>query len=58
MHQPTDWHDRLEAEDGQIVRIVCAEWIDKRHNNEFYSVDVYKENDAGEAWSQNLYSSI
>ncbi len=58
MHQPTDWHDRLELEDGQIVRIVWAEWIDKRHNNKFYSVDVYKENDAGEAWSQNLYCSI
>ena len=58
MHQPTDWHDRIEAENGQIVRIVWAEWIDKRHHNEFYSVDVYKENDAGEAWSQNLYSSI
>ena len=58
MHQPTDWHDRIETENGQIVRIVWAEWIDKRHHNEFYSVDVYKENDAGEAWSQNLYSSM
>lgn len=58
MHQPTDWHDRIEAENGQIVRIVWAEWLDKRHGNEFYSVDVYKESDDGEAWSQNLYTSM
>ena len=35
-----------------------AEWIDKRNGGKFYSVDVYKENDAGEAWSQNLYQSM
>ena len=29
MHQPTDWHDRLEAENGQIVRIVKAYWQSK-----------------------------
>ena len=54
MHQPSDWYDRIEAEDGAIVRIVRAEWIDKRHGGEVYAVDVYKENDAGEAWSQNM----
>lgn len=58
MHQPSDWHDRIEAEDGAIVRIVRAEWIDKKNGGAVYAVDVYKENDAGEAWSQNLYSSI
>lgn len=58
MHHPTDWHDRIEAENGQIYRTVWAEWIDKRHNNIFYSVDVYKENDMSEAWEQNLYSSM
>ena len=58
MHFPSDWHDRIEAEDGAIIRIVNAEWIDKRNGGKFYSVDVYKENDAGEAWSQNLYQSM
>lgn len=58
MHQPTDWHDRIEAENGQIVRIVTAEWVDKRHGGAVYSVDVYKESDDGNAWSQNLYSSM
>lgn len=58
MHQPSDWYDRIEAEDGAIVRIVRAEWIDKRHGGKVYAVDVYKENDAGEAWSQNMYSSV
>ena len=58
MHQPTDWYDRIEAENGQIVRILRAEWVDKRHGGAVYSVDVYKENDDGEAWSQNLYSSV
>lgn len=58
MHFPSDWHDRIEAEDGAIIRIVNAEWIDKRNGGKLYSVDVYKENDAGEAWSQNLYQSM
>lgn len=58
MHQPTDWHDRLEAENGQIVRIVKAEWQSRRRNSKLYTCDVYKESDSKEAWSQNLYSSI
>ena len=58
MHFPSDWHDRIEAEDGAIIRIVNAEWIDKRNGGKLYFVDVYKENDAGEAWSQNLYQSM
>lgn len=58
MHFPSDWHDRIEAEDGAIIRIVNAEWIDKKNGGKLYSVDVYKENDAGEAWSQNLYQSM
>ena len=57
MHHPTEWHDRIEAEDGAIIRIVNAEWLDKRHGK-WYSVDVYKENDMGDAWEQNLYHSM
>ena len=58
MHQPTDWHDRLEAENGQIVRILTAEWQSKHRGSPLYTCDVYKESDAKEAWSQNLYSSM
>lgn len=58
MHQPSDYHDRIEAENGQIVRILTAEWVDKRHGNDVYYCDVYKESDDGEAWSQNLYCSM
>ena len=58
MHQPTDWHDRIEAENGQIVRIVTAEWKSKHKGSKLYSVDVYKESDAKESWCQNLYSSM
>lgn len=58
MHHPSDYHDRIEAENGQIVRILNAEWVDKRHGGKVYSVDVYKESDSGEAWSQNLYASM
>ena len=58
MHQPTDWHDRIEAENGQIVRIVTAEWKSKHKGSKRYVVDVYKESDAKESWCQNLYSSM
>ena len=58
MKQPTEWHDRLEMEDGQIYRILTAEYCDRKPGGKWYSCDVYKENDAGESWSQNLYQSM
>lgn len=58
MHKPSDWYDRIEAENGQIVRIVTAEWVDKRHGYKVYSVDVYKEDDSGRSWNQNLYQNM
>ena len=57
MHRPTNWDDRIIVEDGQVYRILKAIWHDYRHNLT-YEVDVYKENDAGEAWAQNLYNSV
>ncbi len=58
MHNPKGYEDRLEIENGQIVRILRAEWFHKRHPEKVYYCDVYKENDAGEAWTQNLYQSM
>jgi|GEM_PF-4282679 len=58
MHKPSNWYDRIEAENGQIVRIVTAEWVDKRHDYKVYSVDVYKEDDSGRSWDQNLYQNM
>ena len=58
MHQPTDWHDRLEAENGQIVRIVKAYWQSKHRDCPLYTCDVYKESDDKTSWCQNLYSSM
>lgn len=55
MHFPTDWQDRLEiGEDGMIWRILRAFYHKK---NDASEIDVYKENELGEAASQNLYTS-
>ena len=58
MHTPKNWYDRLEIENGQIIRILTAEWWHKNHPDVIYSCDVYKESDSGKAWSQNLYDSV
>ena len=58
MHAPKNWYDHLEIENGQIVRILTAEWWHKNHPEDVYSCDVYKESDSGESWEQNLYSSM
>lgn len=57
MHQVTSWSDRIVYEEGYIWRVLNASWHDRKHG-EWYDVDVYKENDAGEAFSQNLYTSM
>lgn len=57
MHAPKNWYDHLEIENGQIVRVLTAEWWHKNHPEDVYSCDVYKENDAGESWMRNLYQS-
>ncbi len=57
MHQVTVWSDRIVYEDGYIWRVLNASWHDRKHGC-WYDVDVYKENDAGEAFSQNLYTSM
>ena len=58
MHAPKNWYDRLEIENGQIVRILTAEWWHKNHPEDVYSCEVYKESDSGKAWDQNLYQSM
>ena len=58
MHAPKNWYDRLEIENGQIVRILTAEWWHKNHPEKVYACDVYKESDSGQAWEQNLYCSM
>lgn len=58
MHAPKSWYDHLEIENGQIVRVLTAEWWHKSHPEKVYSCDVYKENDAGESWMRNLYQSV
>ena len=57
MHKPTAWSDRIVYEEGYIWRIVTAEWLDLK-KDKWYKCDVYKENDAGEAYSQNIYTSM
>ena len=57
MHQVTSWADRIVYEDGYIWRVLTASWYDRKHDK-WYDCDVYKENDAGEAYSQNLYTSM
>ena len=57
MHQVTSWSDRIVYEEGYIWRVLNASWHDRKHG-EWYDVDVYKENDVGEAYSQNLYTSM
>lgn len=58
MHAPKSWVDHLEIENGQIVRVLTAEWWTKKDPEIVYSCDVYKENDSGKSWEQNLYSSM
>lgn len=58
MHTPKEWYDRLEIENGQIVRVLTAEWYHKNHPEDIYTCDVYKESDSGESWEQNLYQSL
>ena len=57
MHKPTTWSDRIVYEEGYIWRVIKAVWYDRRHDKR-YELDVYKENDAGEAYAQNLYCSM
>lgn len=55
MHFPTDWQDRLViGDDGMIWRILRAFYYKKNYACE---IDVYKENELGEAACQNLYTS-
>ena len=54
MKKPTSWTDRLEIEDKTLYRILRAELNSKKC---YYEIDVYKENDLGETFCQNLYSS-
>ena len=54
MHAPKNWYDHLEIENGQIVRILTAEWWHKNHPEDVYTCDVYKESDSGESWEQKL----
>lgn len=55
MKRPTDWYDRLDIENGHIVRIVEAVY-DK---GPLYSnIDVYKESDDKKYWQQNMYTSM
>lgn len=58
MHVPTDWTDRIVIENGKITRIVQAEWTDSRHGGDVYYCDVYKENDDGEFFKQNIYNCL
>ena len=57
MHQVTSWADRIVYEGGYIWRVLTASWYDRKHDK-WYDCDVYKENDAGEAFTQNLYTSM
>jgi len=56
-HQPTSITDRIEVENGKIVRIVTAEY-DKPGKDPYSSIDIYKEDEDGNAWSRNLYQSM
>lgn len=54
--QPSSWEDRLEVENGKIVRIVQA--VYDRANRPYSEIDVYKETEDGEYFVRNLYSSM
>lgn len=56
-HQPTSVYDRIEVENGKIVRIVTAEY-DKAGKGPYSCIDVYKEDEDGNAWRRNLYMSM
>lgn len=51
---PTDMYDRLELEDGKIVRIVKAVYD---RNKKYSEIDIYKEDEDGNSWERNLYHS-
>ena len=36
MHAPKEWYDRLEIENGQIVRVLTAEWYHKNKPEDIY----------------------
>lgn len=62
MHFPTDYTDRITVENGKIVRIVTAKWYDgkksaKQNTDVWYECDIYREDEDGNAWKQNLYHS-
>lgn len=62
MHFPTDYTDRITIENGKIVRIVTAKWYDKKNSERkntpiWYECDIYKEDEDGNAWKQNIYLS-
>ena len=48
MKVPNKWTDRLEIQNGHVVRVLTAEWYEER-------LDVYRENDDGESQKRNLY---
>lgn len=58
MHFPTSWSDRIEMDNGKICRILKAEWCDRKHGGQWYYCDVYKEDEDGNSWDQNLYCSM
>ena len=51
MKIPTEWIDRIEVQQGKIVRVLKAIWYD-------HAIDVYRENEDGEAQKRNLYTNI
>jgi uncharacterized protein YoxC len=62
MHFPTNYEDRIVIENGKIVRIVTARWYDKKQSEKqntsiWYECDIYKEDEDGNTWKQNLYQS-
>ena len=48
MKVPRKWTDRLEIQNGHVVRVLTAEWYEER-------LDVYRENDDGLSQKRNLY---
>jgi len=51
-----DYYDRLQLEDGQLVRVVTA--VSKRKKDDGKSYDVYKEFEDGHQEARNLYFSM
>lgn len=49
---PTEMYDRLELENGKIVRIVKAVYD---RNKKYSEIDIYKEDEDGNSWQRNLY---